>query len=189
MNTNTNKPKTRICENIKKNGTCVYGKNCHFAHDIKELTISKCAFGQRCVFVQYSESMICNSQGSKICKFLHPTETVENLFVRLEMNHETPPPIKHMTPVLPKKPDCPLVFEANITPIRLDFQYETMKQPDQWVTVRSKKNVVEVVTKVETKPLVERETKMVATVDAKNLLNSVEKWMDNGLTELFITIK
>lgn len=203
MNTNTNttngaKPKTRICENIKRTGTCVYGKNCHFAHDVKELTVSKCAFGQRCVFIQYTEDRVCNSHGTKICKFLHPKETTTDLFQRLEMRPTSPPPpppspepitrINHFPPLAPKKftpPPTILPIACDITPIRLEL--EPPKDPDEWVTVRSKK--LPISSGVVLPIPIERELKMVATVDAKDLLDSVEKWMESGFTELLLTVK
>lgn len=201
MNTTNNsaKPKTRICENIKRTGTCVYGKNCHFAHDVKELTVSKCAFGQRCVFIQYSEDRVCNSHGSKICKFLHPKETITDLFQRLEMKPTSPPEIPFtpptnelvtFPPLAPKKSlNCALPVIHDITPIRLDLEpnvvTEEPKDSNEWVTVCNKKQLP-VSTPLATP---KRELKLVAMVEAKDLLESVEKWMENGFTELILTVK
>jgi len=221
MNTNMNttttiKPKTRICENIKKTGTCVYGKNCHFAHDVKELTVSKCAFGQRCVFIHYADGKVCNkvcyTNGSKICKFLHPNENISELFLRLESKPlppvpSTPPQLELITPMTfpplaPKKaPPLPTPAPAfDLTPLRLDLDSglatnstssgitsETPTDPDEWVTVRGKKPPT--VEAPPPPPVVKREMKMVATVNAKDLLQSVEKWVESGLTELVLTIE
>ncbi len=212
MNTNMNavKSKTRICENIKKTGTCVYGKNCHFAHDVKELTVSKCAFGQRCVFINYTDGKVCNkvcyTNGSKVCKFLHPNENITDLFERLESKPvlpSSPPQLELITPITfpplaPKKVSTltvPLqVPTFDLTPLRLDldtgFTSEFPKNTDDWVTVRGKKPpAVEVVFTPLPPPVFKREMKMVATVNAKDLLPSVEKWMESGLTELVLTIE
>jgi hypothetical protein len=83
-------------------------------------------------------------------------------------------------PLAPKKVSPPPAFD--LTPLRLDLE----KVPDEWVTVRGKKPpTIEV---PPTAPL-KRDMKMVATVNSKDLLESVENWMESGLTELILTIE
>ncbi len=56
--------KTKMCN--KKNCNKV---NCNYAHSKSELRIRKCLFGDDCIY-KHSKN--------KMCKFIHPDETVES---------------------------------------------------------------------------------------------------------------
>ena len=93
MNTNKNnmnmngavpKAKTRMCSNLSK-GPCPYGKKCHFAHDVNELQVQVCGFGEKCVFVVNENGNVFNSPNScKICRFMHPSETEASYAKRIQ---------------------------------------------------------------------------------------------------------
>ena len=54
--------KTKMCN--KKN---CERKNCNFAHDISELRVRKCLFGDECIY---------KNSKNKMCKFIHPCENM-----------------------------------------------------------------------------------------------------------------
>ena len=68
------KIKSELCKSYEKNGNCIYGVNCDFAHGISELKVKKnvnalyktqicknyktntCKFGERCHFLHVKEN-------------------------------------------------------------------------------------------------------------------------------------
>ena len=64
--------KTRMCKNLG----CTYGINCHYAHNVDELIILDCAYGDDCKHVIVSGGKVTNAIG-KTCSYLHLSETLE----------------------------------------------------------------------------------------------------------------
>jgi len=81
--------KTEMCRSVGKY-KCHIGVNCRFAHNLKELKIINCAFGDRCFDVECISGKYINIQNNKnrICQRQHPTETLENVYNRLNIKNE-----------------------------------------------------------------------------------------------------
>ena len=72
--------KSRMCDNIRNDGTCLYGLKCLFAHSISDITPQLCLFGDNCVFINYDQ---CKK---RICKYKHPFETTTSFHERIISN-------------------------------------------------------------------------------------------------------
>jgi hypothetical protein len=77
--------KTRMCNSIDKNEVCTHGDSCRFAHNLSELKISNCLFGDKCHFIRMSDGKLQNN-GSKICNHKHPQESTENFMSRVGLD-------------------------------------------------------------------------------------------------------
>ena len=77
--------KTRMCNSIDKNEVCTHGDSCRFAHNLSELKISNCLFGDKCHFIKMSDGKLQNN-GSKICNHKHPQESTENFMSRVGLD-------------------------------------------------------------------------------------------------------
>tara|TARA_B100000497_G_scaffold115402_1_gene138906 strand:- start:63 stop:2606 length:2544 start_codon:yes stop_codon:yes gene_type:complete len=74
--------KTKVCTSFLKNDCCSHGENCWYAHSHSELgEIPSCKYGSYCTKSE--------------CYYLHPGETPEKFYNRLENLHKnnTPPPV------------------------------------------------------------------------------------------------
>ena len=75
--------KELICQKLKKTNMCIYAikgkpcprRNCYFAHSKDELVSVKCFFGVSCRHV---------NDKTKPCKFIHPSETVDEYMIRIK---------------------------------------------------------------------------------------------------------
>lgn len=78
----TGASKTRLCISFLKNEKCRHGSRCNFAHNVNELNIVKCVFGENCRNVQQRRGIWVN-KSAKICAFGHPGEEKnKDLFVK-----------------------------------------------------------------------------------------------------------
>ena len=81
-----------MCQSIMKKETCKFGKKCNFAHDIKQLIIKQCSFGDKCRLTVYKHGKIVNKVPNvlkkgvivKKCTYIHENEEREDYFKRLE---------------------------------------------------------------------------------------------------------
>lgn len=80
--------KTQMCQNILRDGECLYGEKCSFAHTTEELKPATCKHGVRCRFVRKIADGWENVEGG-MCNFLHPQETRSMFNAR--MNLQDPP--------------------------------------------------------------------------------------------------
>jgi len=69
---------TKMCKSTMSGMTCKYGDKCQFAHNMSELVLVPCRFGQSC------------KRGD--CTFTHPTETKESYCVRMGIKLPAPKP-------------------------------------------------------------------------------------------------
>ena len=99
--------KTRMCNSIDKSEPCQHEGNCRFAHDLSELNIAPCLFGENCRFVRAQNGKLFNT-GEKVCNHKHPHESRECFLYRVGLNryknapahakvefHAPPPPPAH----------------------------------------------------------------------------------------------
>jgi len=75
--------KTALCRHFLS-GDCSFGDKCNFVHDLDELRVKECRFGDECIKVGYSVSNgnYFNTATKVFCTFLHPEETKHNYCVR-----------------------------------------------------------------------------------------------------------
>ena len=79
-----NKYKTRFCNSFKNKEKCPHGKKCKFAHNVDELSLTDCLFGERCRFVSFVNGVYKNiSETEKICTYIHPCELKDNYVKRI----------------------------------------------------------------------------------------------------------
>jgi hypothetical protein len=75
--------KEMICQKLKNTNMCIYAikgkkcprKICYFAHSKDELELVKCFFGISCRHI---------NDKTKLCKFIHPNETVDEYMDRIK---------------------------------------------------------------------------------------------------------
>ena len=77
--------KTRMCNSIDKSEQCPHEGNCRFAHDLSELNIAPCLFGENCRFVRAQNGKLFNT-GEKVCNHKHPHESRECFLYRVGLN-------------------------------------------------------------------------------------------------------
>ena len=77
--------KTRMCNSIDKSEPCQHEGNCRFAHDLSELNIAPCLFGENCRFVRAQNGKLFNT-GEKVCNHKHPHESRECFLYRVGLN-------------------------------------------------------------------------------------------------------
>jgi hypothetical protein len=65
--------KTKMCNRYDCDGN-----NCSYAHSDSELKIRDCLFGEECIY---------QNSKNKMCKFIHPNESVENYKKRISNNN------------------------------------------------------------------------------------------------------
>ena len=74
---------TKLCKSVKLKSICHHGDKCKFAHSIEQLCISNCVFGENCRFVIKRDGIFINKIKTKICNHIHPEETQENYYNRI----------------------------------------------------------------------------------------------------------
>ena len=79
---NVGNTKTQLCKTFYERKNCPYGKNCKFAHSIKELKVSDCAYGSKCKMVQTHNKKYINRFEKKCC-YKHPNEMYSDFCIRL----------------------------------------------------------------------------------------------------------
>ena len=77
--------KTRMCNSIDKGEPCPHEGNCRFAHNLSELNIPPCLFGENCRFVREQNGKLFNT-GEKVCNHKHPHESRECFLYRVGFN-------------------------------------------------------------------------------------------------------
>jgi len=195
MNTNKNnmnmngevpKAKTRMCNNLSK-GQCPYGKKCHFAHDVNELQVQVCGFGDKCVFVVNENGNVFNSPNScKVCRFMHPGETEASYAKRIYSSIQNTRPAVVVS--IPR--------QTNILPLKLDLSAKKPVERDGWTDVQSKKpNVAPQVLVTEVKRTVNSfsaidngSEHIVANVKAENLFDHLDEWGDDDVKDIKVTV-
>lgn len=190
MNTNGSVPKakTRMCNNLSKGGQCPYGKKCHFAHDVKELQVQICGFGDKCVFVRVENGIVINSPNScKVCRFMHPTETEAGYARRIYISTYTAAPALVVS----------TTRQTNILPLQLDLSAKKPIDGGGWTNIQPKKTNVEQpqvrameVTKTMNSFSVidNRSEHIVANVNAENLLDHLDEWGDDDVKDIKLTV-
>ncbi len=82
--------KKRACEKILEGLHCIYGFRCTFAHSIAELVIDDCMHGKRCYSVFFDRNGVYCNNGDRICRRLHPSESLELYHKRVETKKNMP---------------------------------------------------------------------------------------------------
>ena len=84
--------KTRMCNSLEKNETCLHGEQCRFAHSLEELVSRDCHFKDKCRFVKIKSGKLVND-GDKICRNKHPQESQDDFLRRigLKINDDVKP--------------------------------------------------------------------------------------------------
>ena len=77
--------KTRMCNSIDKGEPCPHEGSCRFAHNLSELNIPPCLFGENCRFVREQNGKLFNT-GEKVCNHKHPQESIECFLYRVGLN-------------------------------------------------------------------------------------------------------
>jgi hypothetical protein len=182
MNGAVPKAKTRMCNNLTK-GQCPYGKKCHFAHDVSELQVQNCGFGDKCVFVISENGNVSNSPNScKVCRFFHPGETEAGYSRRIYNSMRTVVAVPRQT---------------NISPMKLDLSTKKAIEADVWYDVQSKKTTVaqpQVQAAVAKKSvnsfsaIDNRYEHIVAKVNAENLFERLDEWGDEEVKDISLTV-
>jgi hypothetical protein len=75
--------RTKMCNSIEIGQNCPYKDRCRFAHDINELVITECLFGNDCRYVYRQNSKWFNKEGKKVCFHRHPTELNSEYHIRI----------------------------------------------------------------------------------------------------------
>jgi hypothetical protein len=181
--------KTTMCKSVAEKKECPYGTHCNFAHNLDELRLTSCMFGERCHFVSwnYNTEKYENS-GVKQCVFLHPEESKMNYGMRLglqcgvceeEPKEETKvePPIS-----LPLAPIPPNAWELHaISQTSLETESKPVRETES-----------KPVRETESKPV--RETEMtcqeetVLRVPAELALQAMEIALNAGKSNIRIEI-
>jgi len=78
--------KTRMCNSLEKNETCLHGDLCRFAHSLEELVTRDCHFNDKCRFVKIKSGKLVND-GSNICRNKHPQESQDDFLRRIGLSH------------------------------------------------------------------------------------------------------
>lgn len=108
--------KTRMCQNIITSGSCQFGSSCHYAHTFDELRIMDCAYGGKCIFINYTDDSQCLnkncSENGRLCYFRHPNETDMAYHIRVGnlKSRPKPQPICHEV-----TQEDPLMIDLNDT--------------------------------------------------------------------------
>lgn len=90
---NVSSAKTRMCNSILRCVKCPYGEKCRYAHSRSEIVTLPCNYNDNCIFV------CCRGRGDvtndiskgKICRFVHPSETIEQYHTRVGTPEDPPP--------------------------------------------------------------------------------------------------
>ena len=93
---------TKMCNSVGSGKPCRHG-DCRFAHDIKELKIGACFFGDRCHHVCIRNGKYENI-GNKNCRNMHPNETEYDFNLRTQIKR----PINNVAPVKSLTAQTPL---------------------------------------------------------------------------------
>jgi hypothetical protein len=109
--------KTRMCKNLG----CSYGTNCNYAHNIDELNIQNCAFGDDCKHVNVTNGIVTNNRVGKQCVFKHISETNEQCKIRTKIGEKPLTnylQIKEKTEFepIPLFPPPPPLFQNDVPP-------------------------------------------------------------------------
>jgi len=120
--------KTRMCNSIDKGEPCPHEGNCRFAHNLSELNIPPCLFGENCRFVREQNGKLFN-KGEKVCNHKHPHESTDCFLYRVGLNRyknndtqqqtptkfeiQAPPPLLPIPAKfeIPPQPPIPAKFE------------------------------------------------------------------------------
>ena len=78
--------KTRMCNSLEKNETCLHGEECRFAHSLEELVTRDCHFKNKCRFVRIKSGKLVND-GDKICRNKHPQESQDDFITRTGLSY------------------------------------------------------------------------------------------------------
>ena len=73
---------TRMCVSYNSEIKCLKGKECTYAHEIGDLRVASCNFGDDCINI-YKDNKTYENYDSKVCQFLHPDETLDNFYERV----------------------------------------------------------------------------------------------------------
>jgi Putative zinc finger protein len=73
---------TRMCVSYMSEIKCLKGKDCTYAHEIDELRVATCNFGDKCNNI-YKDGKVYENYDSKVCQFLHPDESLNNFYERV----------------------------------------------------------------------------------------------------------
>jgi len=95
--------RTRLCKSVMKKGIykpskkCdLYGDKCRFAHNLSELTLVECSFGDRCRNVNVTKSGVWSKPvKGKNCMFIHKGEPKSQYYKRIGIKFDfTPKQVK-----------------------------------------------------------------------------------------------
>lgn len=149
--------KTSLCKSVIVNGalkpSCgvckFYGDTCRFAHNLEQISFRPCGFGSRCNCVNRQDDTKYSNRGKRICRFIHPLESVAHYFCRIGINVVVPDDYK---PVIAEK-TIQAVNKKYTTVTMSDFcsliKTDSDKEPKK--NSKSVKVVVKVVAPTKTK--------------------------------------
>ena len=111
---------TKLCNSVTTGKKC-YHKNCHFAHDISQLTRKDCRFGDGCNFVHHQGNGIYINKifgrTGKTCDCMHPGEEDKGFSSRMGLKYK-PPTAPLTTPPITQTLITPTLTQPIIPPIR-----------------------------------------------------------------------
>jgi hypothetical protein len=75
---------TRVCKSVIDGVDCKYGDKCQFAHSVEQLNVVACGFGGKCRNVRKNRlSAWENTNGTRMCQFIHPGEVTSSFCQRI----------------------------------------------------------------------------------------------------------
>ena len=116
---------TKMCNSVGSGNPCRH-RDCCFAHDIKELKIGECFFGDACHHVYLRNGKYENVR-NKNCMNMHPTETEYDFNLRTQIKL----PISNVDPV------NSLTAQTRLTDKQLNIRHVNLnKDSDGWQQVK-----------------------------------------------------
>ena len=116
---------TKMCKSVMKGDKCSFGRNCSFAHSIKQLRRKECLY-PNCYNVKPLGNGVFINAGNKMCEFWHKDETQASYAKRLRI-----PDIAMTTPVPPKQPIKPSILMTAESSVLDSTVYNKLRCPTQ----------------------------------------------------------
>ena len=137
---------TRVCKSVIDGINCKYGDKCQFAHSIEQLNVVACGFGGRCRNVRKNRLLGWeNTNGVRMCQFIHPGEVNSSFCQRIGVNLPTSIKKEFVNVSLPVPTNIPTIVEKKAPTVVFNKANPWNKQPTKVETVK-----VEVKVEVET---------------------------------------
>ena len=77
--------KIKLCKFLNN---CKYKNKCKFAHSNDELVINNCRFDNSCKLIRFDDGKYTNNSNKGTCLFLHPHESRDMFFTRIDLNNK-----------------------------------------------------------------------------------------------------